>query len=261
MAVDYNDLRSVMLDYLKTHPRGQFNLISDSIQQFYTERGFPMAPSDFETLKQIIHEFYLERILVPGYGRDASGAWRWPFYRLTDYGKRVVDNPEYQPHDPTGYLNRIQNEVSTIDPVIVHYLEEALNCYRGSLLLAAAVMIGCAAEKAMLLLVDAFGSAISDAKDKAKYEREVKSLMISRKYDALWKRLEPLESALPNSLGDDLHVILDRVFDLIRTTRNEAGHPTGKRIERETIHANLLLFPSYCKRVYKLIEHFSCNQV
>ncbi len=85
--------------------------------------------------------------------------------------------------------------------------------------------------------------------------------MISQKYEALWKRLETIASRSTNHLGDDLHTILDRVFDLIRTTRNEAGHPTGEKIEKETVHANFLLFPGYCKRVYRLIEYFNNNQI
>ncbi len=263
MAVKYDDLRVVMLSYLRMHPRDQFNLIGGSIQRFYETEGFQLDETDLENLQQVIHELYLERIFILGSRPMSSGAgaWSWPFYRLTKYGEGVVNNPEYQPHDPTGYLSRIQADLPTIDPAIVRYLEEGVKCYRNNLLLASAVMIGCAAEKAMLLLIDAFGNAIADAEKKAKYGKEVKARMISRKYEALWKRLEPLAQQLPDGLGDDMHVILDRIFDLIRTTRNDAGHPTGKKIERETVHANLLLFPSYCKRVYGLIHHFSHNQV
>ena len=260
MAVEYNNLRALMLDYLKSRPKGQFDM-TGPILRFYESRDFKLGESDFEKLQQIIHELYFEGIFILGNSTGGTGAWMLPYYRLTKYGEQVVNNPEYQPHDPDGYLSRIQKEISAIDDVIIRYLEEGLNCFRKNLLLAAAVMIGCAAEKGMLLLVEAFGNAIADANNKGKFEKEVRSRMINVKYKALWKRLEPLSCSLPNSLGDDLHVILDRIFDLIRTTRNEAGHPTGKKVERETIHANLLLFPIQCKRVYKLIEYFSCNQI
>ena len=73
--------------------------------------------------------------------------------------------------------------------------------------------------------------------------------------------LEPLAKSLPADLGDDLHTILDRVFDLIRSTRNDAGHPTGKVIERESMRANFYLFPSYCRRVYALMDHFAAHVV
>jgi len=264
MSVDYNNIRAVMLEYLRSYPNGQFNLIGDSsIPHLFQERGFTLDQGDFELLQQVIHELYIEKIIYLGHGPRSLGAqaWSWPFYRLTQYGQKVVNNTEYQPYDPSGYLSRIKSEIPTIDNVIITYLEESLNCFRSNFLFSAAVMIGCAAEKAMLLLIDVFGQAISNPDLQKKYEKETKFWMISRKYEALWKRLETIAASLPNQLGDDLHVILDRIFDLIRTTRNEAGHPMGEKIELETIHANLLLFPIYCKRVYGLIEYFSINQI
>jgi hypothetical protein len=118
-------------------------------------------------------------------------------------------------------------------------------------------MTGCAAEKAMLLLIDQYGSSISDAAKRQKYADETaEKFGIKRKYDAFWSRVAPVAAQLPSGFGDDLHTILDRVFDLIRTTRNDAGHPTGKVVERETVHANLILFPGYCRRIYKLLDHF-----
>ena len=263
MAVEYHNIRAVMLEYLRSHPDGQFNLIGDkSIFHLFAERGFALDNEDLEILQQVVHELYIEKIIFLGHSprSTGSGAWSWPFYRLTQHGQKVVNNIEYQPYDPSGYLSRIKAEIPAIDEVIVMYLEECLNCFRSHYLFSAAVMMGCAAEKAILLLVEVFGNAISDPAEQKKYEKETKDWMIRRKYQAVWKRLEPMAPGLPNQLGDDLHTILDRVFDLIRTTRNEAGHPRGKKIEIETMHANLLLFPSYCKRVYGLINHFSSGQ-
>jgi hypothetical protein len=264
MPVELGHVREVMLEYLRRSPQGQFNLIGDaSLKNLFAEHGFPLQEGDLEKIQQVVHELYLDRIIFLGYSPKAlgDGAWNWPFYRLTEYGKMVVNNREYQPHDPDGYLGRLKREIPAVDQVILRYLEEGLTCYKQHLLLASAVMIGGAAEKAMLLLVDAFGNALSDTKAKERYEKETASWLISRKYEALWKRLESLASQLPDGLGDNLHVILDRVFDLIRTTRNDAGHPTGKQIEREAVYANLLLFPGYSKRVYALIDHFSRNKI
>jgi len=264
MAVALGDVRAVMLEYLKRNPQGQFNLIGDmSLRSLFGERGFSLQEEDLDAIQQVLHELYLDRIIYLGSGpKDlGSAAWSWPFYRLTEYGRDVVNNREYQPHDPDGYLSRLKKEIPAVDEAVLRYLEEGLTCYGQHLLLASAVMIGCAAEKAMLLLIEAFGKAISDTKAKERYIKETASWMISRKYEALWKRLESLASQLPGGLGDNLHVILDRVFDLIRTTRNDAGHPTGKHIEREAVYANLLLFPGYSKRVYGLIDHFSKNKV
>lgn len=265
MAVEYKELRALMLDYLKNHPSGQFDIPS-TIKSFYKSKGFDLKEEDLVIVQQIIHELYFEGIFILGpkikeNTMSISGQFCFPLFQLTEYGKHVLESQEYQPHDPDGYLSRLKNEIPKVDQVIICYLEEALSCYRKNLLLAAAVMIGCAAEKAMLLLIDAYGDSIRDPKHKQDYEKQTKSFMIAHKWKALWKRLEPLSPSLPIHLRDDLGTILERVFDLIRTTRNDAGHPTGKKIEKEAIHANLLLFPSYCKRVYGLITHFSSTQI
>ena len=263
MAVEYGRLRSVLLEYLKAKPRGQVTVVSGGgdFRSFLEQRGLNLDDEGQVQILQTFHEFYLERIIIPGAEPNSTAPMKWPFYRLTDYGRKVIDSQEYQPYDPDGYLARITNDIKDVDPVIIRYLAEALGCLRADHLLASAVMLGCAAEKAMLLLVDAFGAAMSDPKTKAAYEKQVASRMISSKYDALWKRLEPLAGSLPADLGDDLHVLLDRVFDLIRTARNDAGHPTGKPMDRDAVRVNLTFFPGYCKRVYGLMAHFKANPV
>ncbi len=59
MAVEYNNLRSVMLEYLKTHPHGQFDLISNSISLFFKKSGLELDQNDLEILQQVIHELYI----------------------------------------------------------------------------------------------------------------------------------------------------------------------------------------------------------
>jgi hypothetical protein len=68
----------------------------------------------------------------------------FPLFHVTAYGEKVLENGEYQPYDPDGYLQKLQSEIPTVDPVIIRYLEECLSCFRQNLLLSAAVMLGCA---------------------------------------------------------------------------------------------------------------------
>jgi hypothetical protein len=260
MGTDYNLLRSKMLAFIRQYRDGSFDM-NGEMRPYFRNHGIELDDSDMRKVEQIFHEFYFEGILVPGLRPRVNinvlgGAMVFPRFHTTEYGDKVVTTTEYQPYDPDGYLARFTTEIPGIDVVIIRYLEECLGCFRRNVLLAAATMLGCATEKAVLLLVDAFGRSLSDSTERQKYEKETEPFIISRKWKALWKRLEPLSSGLPNGLGDDLGTILERVFDIIRTTRNEAGHPTGKVVEKETVHANLLLFPIFCKRVYGLIQHF-----
>jgi hypothetical protein len=265
MTVEYAQLRALVLDYLKEFPKGQLDVTDPNVglRAFCHSCGHPVNDNDAETTQRIFHELYLERILITGASPRSSsyGAMGWPFYRVTEYGLKVLETQEYVPHDPEGYLARLKTAIPEVDEIILRYLEQALECYRRDLCLAAAVMVGCAAEKALLLLIETFGNALTDGNKKAKYEKETHGRMIGRKYEALWKRLQPLANSLPDNLGDDLEVLLNQIFYLIRTTRNDAGHPTGKPVERETVFAELALFPKYCRRVYELIDHFQNNSV
>jgi len=261
MATEYHILRSHLIEYIKRFREGQFDVIG-TLKTYFANKSIELDEQDFRRVQQIIHEFYHEGIIIPGtkIRRNTtyqSGTLIFPHYQLTEYGEAVVNSEEYQPHDPERYLSRLKLDIPNIDNVIIRYVEECLACFKRNLLFAAAVMIGCAAEKAILLLIETFGNSLTDAQQKQEYEKETRIFIISRKWKALWKRLEPLSSSLPNNLGDDLGTILERVFDIIRTTRNKAGHPTGKKIEKEAIHANLLLFPTFCQRIYGLIQHFS----
>lgn len=264
MALTLAQARALVFAYLRRHAAershaDQLNLIGGRREwaDLADSLGFALEEVDLSTVQQVFHDLYLERLIIPGAGpRSSNAAMEWPFYRITEYGRQMLHNSEYAPHDPDGYLSRLQREIPRVDAVILRYLEEALGCYRSDFLLAAAVMTGCAAEKAILLLVDAYGKAIADSAKKAKFEKDTQSWVISRKYDAFWKGIQPTVPNLPASLGDDLHTILDRTFDLIRTTRNDAGHPAGKPPDRDAVHANLILFPAYCRRVYALVDYF-----
>lgn len=263
MAIDYSIIRSQLLDFIRrgiNDPHAQLSI--GSLRSFFDNKDISLDSdvNDWRLVQQVIHELYIEGIILPGPKIrpnivSQSSFLAFPFYHVTEYGEKVLQDSEYQPHDPDGYLQKLKEQIPSIDTVIIRYLEECLQCFRQNLLLSAAVTLGCASEKAILLLAEAFGAKL-EGDDKTAFEKETSTFIISRKYNALWSRLEPMARTFPDNLGDNLGNILDRTFDIIRTTRNEAGHPSGNLIEKETVHANLLLFPIFCKRIYKLIVHF-----
>jgi len=78
-------------------------------------------------------------------------------------------------------------------------------------------------------------------------------------YFALWtefrKRIEPVRQDLPNGLADAL--TLDAIADLIRLTRNEVGHPTGRQIDEGTARVHLTIAPVYLRKMQLLSAHFA----
>jgi hypothetical protein len=111
----------------------------------------------------------------------------------------------------------------------------------------------------MLVLRKAVYDALGSPEKKKRFDNEAQG-QVKRVYSAVWKRLDPVRKQMPEKLRESVGVELAGVFELVRKTRNEAGHPTGRGIEREEAEALLLLFPTYSKTVYTLIEWLATKQ-
>lgn len=216
--------------------------------RYYREKRF--NPQDEMKLRELIWEFLFQGILTVG--MDSANT-DLPFVRVTDYGKKCIEEGQILPHDPDGYLKTLKEEVPDIDPIIIMYISEALQTFRRGCYLASIVMLGCAAEKTFLLLLEAMKNAISNQDSRSRFESKISGRMINSKIEEFEKRLSSFKGDLSEDLRDNLDVLLNGIFTLIRMTRNEVGHPTGRVMKRNETFAQLQMFVPYCKRVYDLI--------
>lgn len=178
--------------------------------------------------------------------------WQW---RLSADGQRVAKGGSWEPRDPDGYLDRLHREVPDLDALVELYLTEALQSFNGRCYLATSVMLGVAAERAFLIMAQAYAtSSMSGARAMARELVKPRS-----NYFALWtefrKRIEPVRQALPDGLADAL--TLDAIADLIRLTRNEVGHPTGRQIDEDTARVHLTIAPMYLRKMHQLTAYFA----
>jgi hypothetical protein len=124
-------------------------------------------------------------------------------------------------------------------------------------------MLGAASEGIVLELFRRFVTALkaSNIPEAQSVEDKIeKEQSVYRKYEVFRKHFDSLvKPRLPSELGDDLNLQFDGVFNLIRFYRNDAGHPTGTRIERMSAFTSLVLFVPYCKRVEDLIDWLGAN--
>lgn len=221
---------------------------------------FQMAGEDYagpnksmieDQVREIVWELTFQGIIVPGF--DSGSQASFPWFKLTDWGKHSLELGEYLPYDATLFLERLHKEVPTVDKLIVLYITEALKCFRFGVFIAAAMMVGVAAEQMILVLKEAVSSRLDSAEKKRKFDAEARET-IKRVYTAIWKRLEPVREQMPDGLSEAIGVELTAIFEMVRRTRNEAGHPTGKNIERHEAEALLLLFPTHIKTVCAVVE-------
>lgn len=219
----------------------------------FLERG------DSILLIEVIWSLIIQGILVPGLDDSNQG---YPFIRLTEYGRRCVAENRLLPHDPDGYLREFQKAVPGVDSTIREYLTESLQCYIHGLYRAAAVMLGGASEQAVLLLIESHAASIADPVAKNRFETEVnKAQSVFRKYELFEKRFDTIKSQMPKPLIENADSIIRGIFDMIRGSRNEAGHPaSGGQVDRDIIYPHLRMFIPYCERIYGLIAWFSANK-
>jgi len=269
LNIQYDEIRSLILEYLKGEPSTQYWSICNGIAQIAVNRKIVPHPNpgtvvygatyslqnhDNELVREIIWDLIIERILTIGI--DSTNP-NWPFLKLTSYGHSIVESQKPIPHDPSGYLSRVKEEIPNIDEVIYKYLEESIHTYNIGVYLSASVTLGCASEKALLLLIESYIKSIKDSTKQESFRSKVQGRMIKRQYEEFSKAITAHMDKLPKELSDNITTILLGVFEMIRNNRNDAGHPTGKVIKKEQIYAYLQVFIEYCKRIYGLIEYFN----
>ena len=77
-----------------------------------------------------------------------------------------------------------------------------------------------------------------------------------RKFNKFRTILDLSAKALPHEVKEDLDTHFAGILSVIRTYRNESGHPTGKIIDREQTFVLLQLFIPYCKKQHQLMQYF-----
>jgi hypothetical protein len=151
----------------------------------------------------------------------------------------------------------IQTSVPGINDTTLLYLQEAMQAFRAGCLLSATVMLGVASEHSFLLLAEA---AEQNSAYGTKFLGALKERTILQKFRKFRAALQQHVLAdLPPELKEDLDIQFDGILSVIRTFRNDAGHPSGKIMEREQVYVLLQMFIPYCKKLYGLIDFFKAS--
>jgi hypothetical protein len=214
-----------------------------------------LGPNGASTVHQVVWDLIVQRVLTV---ENAQGNYSWSTVSLTKFGAEVVAEQRWSPYDPDGYIKELRAQAPALTSLCQMYAEEALRCFSNGCYLATVVMLGAASEGIVNELFRRFVTALKAAgvpeapSVQGKIEKEQS---VYRKYEVFRKHFDPLvRPKLPPELGDDLNLQFDGVFNLIRFYRNDAGHPTGARIERMSAFTSLVLFVPYCKRVEDLVN-------
>jgi hypothetical protein len=244
-------MRQAMLQAARNQPPYQYLPFQNATALVLEGRGFPvqanlggpgLRPQDLRRFREILWSLIGQGILVQGYNEANDN---WPFLGITEWGEEyLAAEPTPDIYDPDGYL-RALSASAPLDDVETRFLSQAVGAFRADLPDACAVMLGVASEHLLLKLFATVSAADSAAGGKKKTLPT--SALTLLKY--LHGNLAARKSALPPELQDDIETTFLGIGGLVRSTRNDSGHPRGGSTSREQAATNLRLFAHYRKWV------------
>ena len=268
IKIPFEELKSLVINSIRSHVTSfEFINLCNTVGNKAVKQGIVKSPypenyqaisytlqkKDENRVREIIWNLIIERVLTIGDFHHDS----WPHLSLTEYGEKVLESDEPVPNDPSGYLNRIKKEIPELDNVIEIYLSESIRTYNINQLLSATITLGCASEKALLLLIVSYTETFDDNILREKFIKKTEGKFIKTQFEEFDKDFRSIMGQLPNDLRDNYANTLTGIFEMIRRNRNLAGHPTGKQIDKDTLFANLQVFIPYCKYIYDLKKYFN----
>jgi hypothetical protein len=263
----YEELRAAALDVLAGREKGpydvnQYQHLSIAVAEAFARREqppsalqgsrqpFQLSAADREVFLEVFWDLFRQGIITLGFN-DSNR--EFPFFRLSRLGQRLIENQDtYFFHDVASYAKWLEHEVPNINPVTLLYVREALQAFRSGCILSSSVMLGVATEHTFLLLVETVENSPTFAKPFAGVGKE---RTILQKVNKFKKILDQQQKQLPSEVREDLDTRFAGILSVIRTFRNQAGHPTGQILDREQAFVLLQLFIPYCRKMYQLMDH------
>ncbi len=213
--------------------------------------NFCLKTTDENKVREILWDFIIQRVLTLGDYHNAG----WPHLSLTEYGSKAINSVGPIPNDSSGYIKALKDAVPDLDPIIETYILESIRTYNINQLLSSTITLGCASERAILLIIDIYADNFKDADRAETFRKKIAGKFIKVQFDEFQKSVKPLLSNFPYEIKENFDNTFTGVYQMIRNNRNDAGHPTGKKIDKDSLFANIRVFIPYCKYIYDLKKY------
>ena len=203
------------------------------------------------------------RLVAKGWLRPTDPYMQW--HRLTAYGRTTLgEEIELLFLDPQRYIARIEEAIPNMDTITISYLRESVQAFGEDLLLSATVTLGAASERALLELVDSYCNFKNAPPLTQRFEQ---AWSIKGKYELLKDqfKIENLRKTLPEMLTAkgivtsdlDRHFVefetmVDNLFHIYSINRDDAGHPIGVEMDKDSLRCNIAAFRRYAETIFAL---------
>lgn len=254
------DLRKFVFKAVATGQNLQYIGIREKVGELAVQSGFSRLDNNDElNLNQIIWDLVIERILT--FGTETRSEPKWPFIRVTDHGKAIISSEAHGYYDPDEYVNNLEQLVPSLDEVISQYALESLRCFRQNLIFASAVMIGAAAERAMLLLLEAIGLWVNNEKEKQTINAFLDRPRLPQIFDMIRKIIKTTidQNLMPYSVHEGVTEHFLSLYEMIRVQRNDAVHPAVGEVSRNKVFLSIQTFPVALEVLFRVNNWFLDN--
>jgi hypothetical protein len=269
MNHSYEEIRDVSLDLLagrekSAHELSQYQSLLLNVAAVIQRREGALATvdgrdpqfsqADREQFLEVFWGLFRDGIITLGLN-DSNR--EFPFFRVTGFGRRILEHQQgYFFHDVSSYERVLKAEIPALDEVTLLYLKEAMQAFRAGCLLASTVMLGVATEHTFLLLVE---RVCGNPAHRIAFAAVAEQYTILQKVNKFKNILDQGYRKLPGPVKEDLDTNFAGILSVIRTFRNQSGHPTGKIMDREQVYVLLQLFVAYAKKMYQLMDYYSAT--
>lgn len=237
--------------------RVNFILSKSSKGESRNSQGMPdakLTPDDKNMIREVFWDLFRQGIVTLGVD-DANR--EFPFFSVTERGLEILQSEgEYFLYDDNEYIERIQQIDPSLNATTERFLREATQAYAMGCNLASTVMLGVAAENEFNLLLEVIRES-EIAGDK--FKRVFAARNSLEKLDKFRRIIENNKQDIPYEVRESLDTNLIGIADIIRTFRNESGHPSGKIISREQVYVLLRLFVSHIRQIKQLRDFYEGN--
>lgn len=215
-------------------------------------------------IKNIFEQFHLllnQGIIAPGavgnYGHNL------PYFHVTDYGLKCLEEQEVLPYDIDGYFDKIRN-IPSISEWVEFYIKEALQCYNANCMEAAVIMLGLASEKIIVENLEALLGYLSRNFNTEFLQMQSELVNIrtaSGKFNCYKKYFDKIKNNVSDLKFKEMLPMVDKVAfqtyaNFTRITRNELAHPSDTKMERIEVLMIFISFIKYCQIQYGFIDYY-----
>lgn len=259
--VDVTNIELVRQIVIRRLKDGHWNQLYDEwnpnqVGQFVVFEPDHLRNSFIVLMLEVMWQLIIQGVITPGINAPNPAL---PYFRITSYGQKVLEEERFVPHDPVGYLIEIKKVTKTaVGQGALPYIEEALRCFTSGCNTAATMMVGIAAEAVFLGLCSVVAAKLKNAADQQALDR---LQWVKPKHRWILDKFQALPQAERKKLPESLDVTLTSLYELIRKQRNEIGHPSDKPpdISRDLAFVYLRMFPTYVSDAEAFASYCDAN--